>query len=44
MVVGFSTTCAISDYHHCGDGREPIGILMVWFMVFDATFNNILVI
>ena len=25
-------------------GREPIGILMVWFMVFDAIFNNISVL
>jgi hypothetical protein len=32
MVVGFTTTCTISAYR------------LAWFMVFNATFNNISVL
>jgi hypothetical protein len=38
MAVGFTTTWAVSAYHHLSI------IMMDWIMVFNATFNNISVI
>jgi hypothetical protein len=47
MVVGFTTTCAISAYHlvKFAKGRICIVVIgLVWFMLFNVTFNNISVI